>query len=94
MIKWLLEKDYIIKPKKQILKNLKHSLKYYAKKCKFSCKIRSNNPDDYQIIAKYLFSKNIDFNILDNDNLMVKWGEKINVYQIYEHTWNNFFKLL
>ena len=61
------------KTKKQILKNLKHSLKYSAKECKFSCRIRSNNPDDYQIIAKYLFSKGFNFDILDNGNLMVKW---------------------
>ena len=63
--------------KKRILKNLKHSLMNSAKKeCKFSCVICSNNQDDYQIIAKYLYSKDIDFDILDNGNLMVKWGKE------------------
>lgn len=64
------------KAKKQILKNLKHSLRYCAEKCKFSCEIRANDPDGYQIMAKYLFSKNIDFDILDNGNIMVKWGKE------------------
>lgn len=64
------------KTKKRILKNLKHSLRHCAKKCKFSCKICADNPDAYQIIAKYLLSKNIYFNILDDGNLMVKWGKE------------------
>ena len=63
------------KTKKQILKNLKRSLKYCTK-YKFSYEICIDDSDAYRIIAKYLFSKGFDFDMLDNGNLMVKWGKE------------------
>ncbi len=64
------------KSKRVILKNLKNSLLKTAKNGDYSCEIKYCDEDGFQIIVKYLVSKNIKWEESHRGTIIARWGDE------------------
>ena len=64
------------KSKRVILKNLKNSLLKTAKNGDYSCEIKYCDEDGFQIIVKYLVSKNIKWEMSHRGTIIARWGDE------------------